>query len=90
VPGTGHEALTSAPGWYTRDEFVGHYAEKTGRDLSALRWHEVLGVFKLAVILQQIYYRYWKGQTQDERFSKFDERVKALTALAVEMVEIAG
>ena len=42
--------------------------EKTGRDLSALPWHEVLGVFKLAVILQQIYFRFWRGQTTDERF----------------------
>jgi aminoglycoside phosphotransferase (APT) family kinase protein len=90
VPGTGHEALTAGPGWYTRNEFVEHYAQKTGRDLSALPWHEVLGVFKLAVILQQIYFRYWKGQTQDERFSRFNERVTALTALAVELVEKAG
>jgi aminoglycoside phosphotransferase (APT) family kinase protein len=81
--------LTAGPGWYTRDQFVEHYAAKTGRDLSALRWHEVLGVFKLAVILQQIYYRYWKGQTSDERFSKFDERVRALTELASELVEKA-
>jgi hypothetical protein len=50
----------------------------------------VLGVFKLAVILQQIYFRYWKGQTADERFSNFDERVKALTRLAAELVEKAG
>lgn len=90
VPGTGHEALTAGPGWYTRNEFVAHYAEKTGRDLSALPWHEVLGVFKLAVILQQIYYRFWKGQTSDERFSRFDLRVKALTELAGRMVEGAG
>ncbi len=89
VPGVGQEALTSGPGWYTRDEFVAHYAEKTGRDLSALRWHEVLGVFKLAVILQQIYYRYWKGQTSDERFAAFDRRVNALTELAAAMVEKA-
>jgi aminoglycoside phosphotransferase (APT) family kinase protein len=89
VPGTGTIALTAGPGWFTRDEFMAHYAEKTGRDLSALPWHEILGVFKLAVILQQIYFRYWKGQTQDERFSKFDGRVKALTGLASEMVERA-
>jgi aminoglycoside phosphotransferase (APT) family kinase protein len=89
VPGTGHEALTAGEGWYTRDEFVARYAEKTRRDLSSLGWHEVLGVFKLAVILQQIYFRYWRGQTQDERFSKFDERVKALTTLAAELVEKA-
>lgn len=90
VPGTGHQALTAEPGWFTRDEFVERYAEKTGRDLSALGWHEVLGVFKLAVILQQIYYRYWKGQTSDERFATFDERVKALTKLAAELVEKAS
>ena len=93
VPGTAlidaNQALTAGPGWYTRDEFVAHYAEKTGRDISALGWHEVLGVFKLAVILQQIYFRYWKGQTTDERFSGFDQRVKALTELAGEMVEKA-
>jgi aminoglycoside phosphotransferase (APT) family kinase protein len=87
VPGTGHEALTAGPGWYTRDEFVAHYAAKTGRDLSPLRWHEVLGVFKLAVILQQIYYRYWKGQTTDERFRHFDSRVKVLIQTAAEMME---
>ena len=44
-----------------------------------LPWHEVFGVFKLAVILQQIYFRFWRGQTTDERFRHFDERVKALT-----------
>jgi aminoglycoside phosphotransferase (APT) family kinase protein len=89
VPWTGHEALTAGPGWYTRDEFVAHYADRTGRDLSALPWHEVLGVFKLAVILQQIYFRYWKCQTADERFSKFDERVRALTRLAADLVQKA-
>lgn len=87
VPGTGREAITSGPGWFRRDEFVTRYAAKTGRDLSALRWHEVLGVFKLAVILQQIYFRFSRGQTNDERFRNFDQRVKSLTALAAQMVE---
>jgi aminoglycoside phosphotransferase (APT) family kinase protein len=87
VPGAGTHAITSAPGWYSRDEFVAHYADKTGRDLSALPWHEVFGVFKLAVILQQIYFRFWRGQTSDERFRSFDQRVKTLTRLAAQMVE---
>ena len=43
--------------------FVARYAEKTSRDLKHLGYHEVLGVFKLAVILQQIYYRFHVGQT---------------------------
>lgn len=87
VPGTDHQAITASPGWYTRQELVERYADKTGRDLSSLPWHEVLGVFKLAVIVQQIFYRFWRGQTTDERFRNFDQRVRALTRQAAEMVE---
>lgn len=90
VPGTGLEAITAGPGWFTRDEFVARYAEKTGRDLSALHWHEAFGVFRLAVILQQIYFRFWRGQTHDERFRTFDQRVQTLTELAVHLMEQAG
>lgn len=75
-------ALTSQPGWYTRDQFVQRYAEKTRRDLSHIGYYEVLGIFKLAVILQQIYYRFRRGQTQDARFQNFGECVKALVELA--------
>ena len=79
-----HEApaLTSQPGWYTRDQFVQRYAERTGRDLSHIAYYEVLGMFKLAVILQQIYYRFRRGQTQDARFQNFGERVRGLVELA--------
>lgn len=65
-------------GWFTREQFIDRYASRTGRDLTNLGWHEVLGVFKLAVILQQIYFRYVRGQTQDERFAVFGERVRLL------------
>ncbi|MBZ5606588.1 MAG: phosphotransferase family protein [Acidobacteriia bacterium] len=87
VPGTSLQAVTTGPGWFTRDEFVEKYAAMTGRDVSTLPWHEAWGVFKLAVILQQIYYRYWRGQTTDERFAHFDQRVKTLIDRATEMVE---
>ncbi len=78
----GMHALTSQPGWYTRDQFLERYAQRTGRDLSGIGYYEVLGVFKLAVILQQIYYRFRCGQTQDARFQDFGERVRALVDLA--------
>ncbi len=87
VPGTTLQAVTTGPGWWSRDEYVAYYASKTRRDLSSLPWHEVFGVFKLAVILQQIYYRFWKGQTTDERFRHFDSRVKVLIQTAAEMME---
>ncbi|HWE51278.1 MAG TPA: phosphotransferase family protein [Bryobacteraceae bacterium] len=79
--------ITLQPGWYTRDEFLHRYASQTGRDVSDVGYHEVLGIFKLAVILQQIYYRFHVGQTQDERFRHFDKRVRGLVKLAGMLVE---
>jgi aminoglycoside phosphotransferase (APT) family kinase protein len=79
--------LTSQAGWYTRDQFLERYAERTGRDLTHIRYHEVLGIFKLAVILQQIYYRFHLGQTQDERFGTFDRRVRGLVRQALWLIE---
>lgn len=89
IPGTAQQALTAAEGWWTRDQFVAHYAEKTARDLTALSWHEVFGVFKLAVILQQIYFRFVRGQTHDERFRTFDKRVQSLIVRATKLIETA-
>lgn len=83
-------ALTSQPGWYTRDAFIERYAERTGRDLTHIAYYEVLGIFKLAVILQQIFYRFHRGQTKDERFRDFDKRVHGLIRLAVSLVEKQG
>jgi aminoglycoside phosphotransferase (APT) family kinase protein len=79
------EGITSQPGWYTRDQFVNRYAEQTGRDVTHLGYYEVLGVFKLAVIIQQIYHRFHVGQTQDERFRHFDERTRRLVRLAASL-----
>jgi aminoglycoside phosphotransferase (APT) family kinase protein len=70
--------VTSTPGFMTRREFMERYARKSGRDLSDMHWYMVFGYFKLAVILQQIYARWTKGQTQDERFADFDRRVRTL------------
>lgn len=82
--------LTSQSGWYTRDQFVRRYAVKTGRDLSGIGYYEVLGIFKLAVVLQQIYYRFQRGQTQDTRFRNFDRRVRSLAEIATTLMEKAG
>ncbi|HTF66199.1 MAG TPA: phosphotransferase family protein [Edaphobacter sp.] len=79
-----------SPGWYSREQLLARYAAKTGRDLSGIAYYEVLGVFKLAVILQQIYYRYVKGQTHDERFRGFDSRVKGLIETASALIARPG
>ena len=60
---------TNLEGAYTRQEVVDHYAGRTGRDVSGLVFYYAFALFKLAVIAQQIYYRYAKGFTRDERFA---------------------
>ncbi|RLK55119.1 phosphotransferase family protein [Actinokineospora cianjurensis] len=60
---------THLPGMPTRAELVEHYAERTGLRLAA--FHEVFGLFRLAVIMQQIYYRYHHGQTHNPAFQDF-------------------
>jgi aminoglycoside phosphotransferase (APT) family kinase protein len=59
------------PGMPTRAEIVARYGELTGRDVSAWRFYEVFGLFRLAVIVQQIYYRYHHGQTRNPRFRAY-------------------
>jgi aminoglycoside phosphotransferase (APT) family kinase protein len=79
--------LTTQPGWLTRRQLLERYQSRTGLDLGAIRYYEVFGVFKLAVVLQQIYYRYFVGQTKDERFRDFDARVRGLADSAVLVME---
>lgn len=62
-------AVGAAQGFFTREEFLARYAQKSGRDVSNVMWYEVLGHFKLAVIVLQIFARYRLGQTQDARFA---------------------
>jgi aminoglycoside phosphotransferase (APT) family kinase protein len=83
-------SITAQPGWLTRAELVRRYAEKTACDVSNLGYYEVFGLFKLGVILQQIYYRYHRGQTRDERFRDFHLRVRGLMAAAIDLAERMG
>lgn len=80
--------LTRGPGWLTREQLMEQYVARTGRNLAALRYHEILGIFKLAVIVQQIYRRWFDKQTTDERFATFDRRVRSLVDAAFERAEV--
>jgi aminoglycoside phosphotransferase (APT) family kinase protein len=81
--------LTTQPGWFSRKQLLERYQARTGLHLGAIQYYEVFGIFKLAVVLQQIYYRYFVGQTQDERFRDFDRRVRGLAEAAVLVMESA-
>jgi aminoglycoside phosphotransferase (APT) family kinase protein len=75
--------VTSRPGWFTREELIDRYQARSGRDLSRLLYFEVFALFKIAVVIQQIYYRFAVGQTDDPRFARFGDRVLALARQAV-------
>ena len=79
--------LSQEPGVMTRKEIAAYYAEQSGRDLGNLQFYYVFALFKLAVIVQQIYYRYEQGLTKDERFAALIYVVGALGHRAVECIE---
>ena len=81
----GRDALSivsDRPGWPSRQAIVERYAEQTGADVRDLRFYETFAVFKLAVVIQQIYVRYVRGQTDDVRFAGLGDRVVRLAARA--------
>jgi aminoglycoside phosphotransferase (APT) family kinase protein len=82
VPGTLNPMPTLTPGFLRRDEAAKRYGERSGRSLDALSYYLVFGTFKMAVVLQQIYVRFHRGQTQDARFAGMGEGAKTLFRLA--------
>jgi aminoglycoside phosphotransferase (APT) family kinase protein len=76
-------AVTTGAGWLTREEIIERYATQTRRDLSAIVWYETFARFKVAVVIQQIYFRFVRGQTNDERFRDLDQLVRELARAAL-------
>ena len=70
--------VTALPGNFTRAELWEHYLARTGRPAVDPAFYYAFGLFKIAVIAQQIYYRYRKGFTKDERFAAMIHGTKAL------------
>jgi aminoglycoside phosphotransferase (APT) family kinase protein len=71
-------SVTTMPGFLSREEFIQRYASRSGRDVRNMHYYLTFAYFKLAVIVQQIYFRWKNGQTQDERFATYGERVTLL------------
>jgi aminoglycoside phosphotransferase (APT) family kinase protein len=72
------------PGWLRREEAIARYAKVSGRDVTTAAWYVVFGTWKLGVVLQQIYIRYLRGQTTDERFATMGDGAARLFELAAE------
>ena len=79
--------VTNREGWFTREEILERYGRSTGFDLMGVSFYEVFAVFKLAVVLQQIFFRYQRGQTDDPRFAALGERVAWLARVAAALAE---
>jgi aminoglycoside phosphotransferase (APT) family kinase protein len=78
---------TNLPGALTRDEMVKRYAKKTGIRINNFDFYLCFGFFRLAVIAQQIYYRFYHGQTKDQRFKALIVAIHLLEEQAHRMME---
>jgi aminoglycoside phosphotransferase (APT) family kinase protein len=86
-PSLQHSTMPIAgPGFPTRREIVERYAAKTGRDVTHVGWYRAFNVFRYAVIDQQIYVRYRRGQTHDDRFKDLGFVVSQLIETSRELV----
>lgn len=65
-------------GFPTRSELVARYAERSGRSVAHIRFYHVLALYRLAVIIAQIYVRYHRRQTRDERFAGFGDLIPTI------------
>jgi aminoglycoside phosphotransferase (APT) family kinase protein len=97
VEATDHPALqslglgvTALPGNFTRSEFWESYLVRTGRPPISPAFYYAFGLFKIAVIAQQIYFRYRKGLTADERFARLGDAVGFFALIAERATLQAG
>ncbi|ALE88157.1 phosphotransferase family protein [Pseudomonas versuta] len=77
---------SNAPGMLTRREFVDYYAERTGIQIDNYDFYYAYGLFRLAGIVQQIYYRYYQGQTRDKRFASFVQMNALLEQMSLNLI----
>ncbi len=78
------------PGMLTRREIIEHYSEKTGITVTNPDYYYVFGLFRLAVIAQQIYYRWKKGEAKNPRMQMFGMFVTVLSEVAEKVIARRG
>jgi aminoglycoside phosphotransferase (APT) family kinase protein len=81
--------VTTMSAFISREQFIECYARLTGRDLSNMPFYLTFAYFRMVVIVQQIYARWKRGQTQDARFASFGTRARHLAAQALRLAETA-
>lgn len=81
-PDMGIHFVTDQQGFYSRRELVESYAIASKRDMQHIHYYVSFGFYKLAVILQQIYYRWRNGSLKDDRFEGLNQAVANLIDMA--------
>ncbi len=77
--GAGQVVMPSnTPGFLLRSEAVERYGRRRNLDVSNVPYYYAFGVFKIAIVLQQIFVRYHRGQTKDARFALFEQGAELL------------
>ncbi len=87
VGGNAVSDVSRAPGFPSGAELLERYGDRSGRDLSSLSFHLGLAYFKLAVILEGIHYRFTRGQTVGEGFSRIGEATVPLVAAGLRALD---
>ncbi|MGH8493845.1 MAG: phosphotransferase family protein [Moraxellaceae bacterium] len=78
---------SNAAGMMTRDEVVSYYLAKTGYKVESTDFYFIYGIFRLAVIAQQIWYRYYNKQTDNPAFSQFGFMVNYLEQRCLTLIK---
>jgi aminoglycoside phosphotransferase (APT) family kinase protein len=81
---------THLPGMLTRDEVLAYYGERTGLPVGGFDFYLVCGLFRLAGIAQQIYYRYHHGQTKNPAFAAFGPMTHVLERRCLQLIDAAA
>ena len=76
-----------APGMLTRQEIVDYYAKPAGIEIPNFDFYYIYGLFRLAGIVLQIYYRFYHGQTKDKRFANFVQLNALLEQMAFNVIQ---
>ena len=79
--------ITHIKGMPSRHELVHMYGEVSGRSVKNILFYFVFGLFKIAGIIQQIYFRYKKGLTNDTRFSELNKGVELLGIMSHQAIQ---
>lgn len=79
---------TMRPGNLDRRGLIERYAQVSRRDVAQIQFYYVYGLFKIAVIVQQIYKRYTQGFSRDPRFAEFNAAVRVLGTSAVRAIDL--